>query len=158
MNLDLKPNGLVQKSSQKTLQFRIVDLHKAGKGFNCISKSLNVHQSTVTSVNGESSALLPCGSPVKMSARAQHPKKKNQNPRASPKQQQNSSINTSSQLWRMLEGASWSGAALVNQGLDGLWSSTEKWILKFIKPFCRRPSVHQHSMADATGKRSKAQK
>lgn len=88
MNLDLKPNGLAQKSSQKTLQFRIVDLHKAGKGFNCISKSLDVHQSTVTSVNGESSALLPCGCPVKMSARAQHPKKKkkNQNPRASPKQ------------------------------------------------------------------------
>ena len=54
------------------------------------------------------------------------------------KKAQHTSIKTSSQLWSMMEGASWFGAALLPQGLDSLLSSMKKWIPKFIKTFCRR--------------------
>ena len=36
----------------------MVDLHKAGKGYKSISKSLDVHQSTVRQIVYKSSALL----------------------------------------------------------------------------------------------------
>jgi transposase len=35
------------KEISEDLRLRIVDLHKAGKGYKSISKSLDVHQSTV---------------------------------------------------------------------------------------------------------------
>ena len=54
------------------------------------------------------------------------------------KKAQHTNIKTSSQLWNMVEGASWFGAALLPQGLDGLLSSTEKWIPNCIKTFCRK--------------------
>ena len=59
------------------LRLRIVDLHKAGKGYKSISKSLAVHQSTVRQIvykwrKFSTAATLPrSGRPVKMTARAQ---------------------------------------------------------------------------------------
>ena len=59
-------------------RLRIVDLHKAGKGYTSISKSLDVHQSTVRQMvykwrKFSTGATLPrSGCPAKMTARAQH--------------------------------------------------------------------------------------
>jgi transposase len=56
---------------------RIVDLHKAEKGYKSISKSLDVHQSTVRQIvykwkKFSTVATLPrSGCPAKMTARAQ---------------------------------------------------------------------------------------
>ena len=46
------------KEISEDLRLRIVDLHKAGKGYKSIVKNLDVHQSDELSINGESSALL----------------------------------------------------------------------------------------------------
>ena len=81
---------------------RIVDLHKAGKGYKSISKSLDVHQSTVRqndyiwrkSIYGESTvATLPRSVRLaKMTAKAQRRKlnEVKKNPRVSAKDIQNS--------------------------------------------------------------------
>jgi transposase len=45
------------KEISEDLRFRMVDLHKAGKGYKSISRSLDVHQSMERQI-GESSALL----------------------------------------------------------------------------------------------------
>ena len=58
------------------------------------------------------------------------------------KKAQHTNIKTSSQLWSMVEGASWFGAALLPQGLDRLLSLVEKWIPEFIKTFCRKTEDH----------------
>ena len=58
-------------------RLRIVDLHKAGKGYKSISKKLDVHQSTVRQIvykwrKFSTLATLPrSGHPAKMTARAQ---------------------------------------------------------------------------------------
>ena len=65
------------KGLSEDLRLRIVDLHKAGKGYKSISKSLAVHQSMVRQIAYEyrkfsTAATLPrSGCPVKMTARAQ---------------------------------------------------------------------------------------
>ena len=59
------------------LRLRIVDLHKAGKSYKSISKSLDVHQSTIRQIVykwrkfSTVSTLLRSGRPAKMTARAQ---------------------------------------------------------------------------------------
>ena len=59
------------------LRLRIVDLHKAGKGYKSISKSLDVHQSTVRQnvykwrMFSTVATLPRSGHPAKMTARAQ---------------------------------------------------------------------------------------
>uniref|UniRef100_A0A803JLP3 Transposase Tc1-like domain-containing protein n=1 Tax=Xenopus tropicalis TaxID=8364 RepID=A0A803JLP3_XENTR len=66
------------KELSEDLRLRIVDLHKAGKGYKSISKSLAVHQSTIRQIvykwrKFSTAATLPrSGRPVKMTARAQH--------------------------------------------------------------------------------------
>ncbi|XP_034066668.1 guanine nucleotide-binding protein G(I)/G(S)/G(O) subunit gamma-10 isoform X1 [Gymnodraco acuticeps] len=65
------------KELSEDLRLRIVDLHKAGKGYKSISESLDVHQSTVRQIvykwrKFSTVATLPrSGRPVKMTARAQ---------------------------------------------------------------------------------------
>ena len=65
------------KEISEDLRLRIVDLHKAGKGYKSISKSLDVHQSTVRQIvykwrKFSTVATLPGnGCPAKMTARAQ---------------------------------------------------------------------------------------
>uniref|UniRef100_A0A803J9K4 Transposase Tc1-like domain-containing protein n=1 Tax=Xenopus tropicalis TaxID=8364 RepID=A0A803J9K4_XENTR len=65
------------KELSEDLRLRIVDLHKAGKVYKSISKSLAVHQSTVRQIvykwrKFSTAATLPrSGRPVKMTARAQ---------------------------------------------------------------------------------------
>ena len=65
------------KEISEDLRLRFVDLHKAGKGYNSISKSLDVHQSTVRYIvykwrKFSTVATLPrTGPPAKMTARAQ---------------------------------------------------------------------------------------
>ena len=79
-------------------RLRIVELHKAGKGYKSISKSLDVHQSTVRHIvykwrNFSTVATLPrSGRPAKMTGRAQRRmlKEVKKNPRVSPKDLQKS--------------------------------------------------------------------
>ena len=65
------------KEISEDLRLRIIDLHKAGKGYKSISKSLDVHQSMVRQTVYEwrkfsAVATLPrSGRPAKMTARAQ---------------------------------------------------------------------------------------
>uniref|UniRef100_A0AAZ3QD12 Transposase n=1 Tax=Oncorhynchus tshawytscha TaxID=74940 RepID=A0AAZ3QD12_ONCTS len=66
------------KEISEDLRLRMVDLHKAGKGYKSISKSLDVHQSTVRQMvykwrKFSTVATLPrSGRPAKMTARAQY--------------------------------------------------------------------------------------
>ena len=66
------------KEISEDLILRMVALHKAGKGYKSISKSLDVHQSTVRPIvynwkKFSTVATLPRnGHPAKMTARAQH--------------------------------------------------------------------------------------
>ena len=77
---------------------RMVDLHKAGKGYKSISKSLDVHQSTVRQIvykwrKFSTVATLPRSShPAKMTARAQRRmlNEVKKNPRVSAKDLQKS--------------------------------------------------------------------
>ena len=84
------------KELSEDLQLSIVDLHKAGKGYKSISKSLAVHQSTVRQIvykwiTFSTAATLP-GYPVKMTARAQRRllNEVKKNPRVSAKDLQKS--------------------------------------------------------------------
>ena len=84
------------------LRLRIVDLHKAGKGYKSISKSLDVHQSTVRQIvykwrKFSTVATLPRSCrPAKMTARAQRRMLNGvkKNPKVSAKTYRN--------LWNML--------------------------------------------------------
>ena len=86
------------KELSEDLRLRIVDLHKAGKGYKSISKSLAVHQSMVRQIvykwrKFSTAATLPrSGRPVKMTARAQHRllNEVKKNPRVSAKDLQKS--------------------------------------------------------------------
>lgn len=86
------------KELSEDLRLRIVDLHKAGKGYKSISKSLAVHQSTVRQIvykwrKFSTAATLPrSGRPVKMTARAQRRllNEVKKNPRVSAKDLQKS--------------------------------------------------------------------
>ncbi|KAI7813750.1 putative dentin sialophosphoprotein-like [Triplophysa rosa] len=66
-----------QKELSEVLRSRIVDLHKAGKGYKVISKTLEIHQSTVRQTSckwrhfGTVATLPRSGRPVKMTPRAQ---------------------------------------------------------------------------------------
>ena len=66
------------KEISADLRLRIVDLHKAEKGYTSISKNLDVHQSTVRQIVYEwrkfsTVATLPrSGCSAKMTARPQH--------------------------------------------------------------------------------------
>jgi transposase len=66
------------KEISEDLRLRIVDLHKAGKGYKSISTSLDVHQSMVRQIvykwrKFSTVATLPRSDcPAKMTARAQH--------------------------------------------------------------------------------------
>uniref|UniRef100_A0A3B4X5Q9 Transposase Tc1-like domain-containing protein n=1 Tax=Seriola lalandi dorsalis TaxID=1841481 RepID=A0A3B4X5Q9_SERLL len=66
-----------QKELSEDLRSRIVDLHKAGKGYKVISKTLEIHQSTVRQTIykwrhfGTVATLPRSGRPVKMTPRAQ---------------------------------------------------------------------------------------
>ena len=65
------------KEISEDLRLRMVDLHKAGKDYKSISKSLDVHQSTVRQIvykwrKCSTVATLPrSGCPAKMTERAQ---------------------------------------------------------------------------------------
>ena len=65
------------KEISEDIKLRIVDLHKAGKGYKSISKSLDVHQSTVRQIvykwrKFSTVATLPrSGRHAKMTARAE---------------------------------------------------------------------------------------
>ena len=65
------------KEISEDIRLRIVDLHKVGKGYKIISKSLDVHQSSVRQIvykwrKFSTVATLPkSGRPAKMTARAQ---------------------------------------------------------------------------------------
>ena len=65
------------KDISENLRLRIVELHKAGKGYKSISKSLDVHQSTVSQMvykwrKFSTVATLPrSGRPAKMTAKTQ---------------------------------------------------------------------------------------
>ena len=67
-----------KKEISEDLRLRIVHLHKAGKGYKSIFKSLDVHQSTVRQIvynrrKFSTVATLPrTGRPAKMTTRAQH--------------------------------------------------------------------------------------
>lgn len=86
------------KEISEDLRLRIVDLHKAGKGYKSISKSLDVHQSTVRQIvykwrKFSTVATLPrSGRPAKMTARAQRRmlNEVKKNPRVSAKDLQKS--------------------------------------------------------------------
>ena len=86
------------KEISEDLRLRIVDLHKAGKGYKSISKSLDVHQSTVRQIvykwrKFSTVATLPrSGCPAKMTARAQRRmlNEVKKNPRVSAKDLQKS--------------------------------------------------------------------
>lgn len=86
------------KELSEDLWSRIVDLHKAGKGYKSISKSLDVHVSTVKQTvyklrKFRAVASLPrCGRPLKMSGRAQRRmlNEVKKNPRVSAKDLQKS--------------------------------------------------------------------
>lgn len=66
-----------QKELSEDLRSKIVDLHKAGKGYKVISKTLEIHQSTVRQTIykwrqfGTVATLPRSGRPVKMTPRAQ---------------------------------------------------------------------------------------
>jgi transposase len=66
------------KEISEDLRLRMIDLHKVGKGYKSISKSLDVHQSTVRQIvykwrKFSTVATLPrSGCPAKINARAQH--------------------------------------------------------------------------------------
>uniref|UniRef100_A0A8C5PD24 Transposase Tc1-like domain-containing protein n=1 Tax=Leptobrachium leishanense TaxID=445787 RepID=A0A8C5PD24_9ANUR len=87
-----------RKELSEDLQSRIVDLHEAGKGYKSISKSLDVHVSTVRQTvykwrKFSTFATLPRrGRPVKMTARAQRRmlNEVKKNPRVSAKDLQKS--------------------------------------------------------------------
>ena len=86
------------KEISEDLKSIIVDLHKAGKGYKSISKSLDVHQSTVRQIvykwrKFSTVATLPrSGRPAKMTARAQRRmlNEVKKNPRVSAKDLQKS--------------------------------------------------------------------
>lgn len=65
------------KELSEDLRSRIVDLYKAGKGYKTISKSLDVHQSTVREIVykwrefGTVTSLPRSGHPPKMTTRVQ---------------------------------------------------------------------------------------
>ena len=77
---------------------------------------------------------------------------------------QHTSTKSSSQLWNMVEEASWFGAVLQPQGLDGLLSSKEKWIPKCTRHFARKlntislPAEAQTRMGDVRSQRPKTYK
>ena len=74
------------------LRLRIVDLHKTGKGYKSISKSLDVHQSTKWTKFSTVATLPGSGRPAKMTARAQRRmlNEVKKNPRVSAKDLQKS--------------------------------------------------------------------
>ena len=86
------------KELSEDLRLRIVDLHKAGKGYKSNSKSLAVHQSMVRQIvyrwrKFSTATTLPrSGHPVKMTARAQRRllNEVKKNPRVSAKDLQKS--------------------------------------------------------------------
>jgi transposase len=86
------------KEISEDLRLRIVDLHKAGKGYKSISKSLDVHQSTVRQIvykwrKFSTVATLPMSSrPAKMTAKGQRRmlNEVKKNPRVSAKDLQKS--------------------------------------------------------------------
>ena len=86
------------KEISEDLRLRIVDLHNAGKGYKSISKSIDVHQSTVRQVvykwrKFSTVANLPRSDcPAKMTARAQRRmlNEVKKNPRVSVKDLQKS--------------------------------------------------------------------
>ena len=86
------------KEISEELRLRMVDLHKAEKGYKSISKSLDVPQSTVRQIvyklrKFSTVATLPrSGHPAKMTARAQRRllKEVKKNPRVSAKDLQKS--------------------------------------------------------------------
>ena len=86
------------KEISEALRLRIVDLHKAGKGYKSISKSLDVHQSTGRQIVykwrkfSTVSTLPRSGRSAKMTARAQHRtlNEVKKNPRVSAKDLQKS--------------------------------------------------------------------
>uniref|UniRef100_A0A8C5Q5G5 Transposase n=1 Tax=Leptobrachium leishanense TaxID=445787 RepID=A0A8C5Q5G5_9ANUR len=86
-----------RKERSEDLRSRIVDLHEAGKGYKSISKSLDVHVSTVRQTvykwrKFTVAALPRRGRPVKMTARAQRRmlNEVKKNPRVSDKDLQKS--------------------------------------------------------------------
>lgn len=88
------------KELSEDLRARIVELHKAGRGYKSISKSLDVHVSTVRQIiykwrEFKTVATLPRrGRPAKMTARAQRRmvSEVRRNPRASAKALQTSLV------------------------------------------------------------------
>ena len=86
------------KEISEDIRLRIVDLHKAGKGYKSISKNLDVHQSMVRQIVYKwrmlsTVATLPrSGHPAKMTARSQHRmlNEIKKNPRVSAKDLQKS--------------------------------------------------------------------
>ena len=89
------------KEISEDLRLRMVDLHKAGKGYKSISKSLDVHQSMVRQIvytlrKFSTVATLPrSGHPAKMTTRSQRRmlNEVKKNPRVSAKDRN---------LWDML--------------------------------------------------------